>query len=137
MVESGIELYEWRPDADGCLQWIKNPGHCQQGGVSLHAKSAVFDRKVLYIGSFNFNLRSVYLNGETILIIYSPELSQRVADDIALAMKPENSWQVTVSDGRLAWIDREGDIINHEPGVNWWRRFKSRLISLLPIEKYL
>ena len=70
----------------------------------LHAKSAVFDRKTLYVGSFNINLRSIYLNGETVLIIHSPELAQRVARDIELGMAPDNSWKVSHdAEGRLRW----------------------------------
>jgi putative cardiolipin synthase len=137
MVQSGMELHELRPDAGACSLWIETPDYCRHGAVSLHAKSAVFDRKVLYVGSFNFNLRSAYLNGETVLVIYSPELAQRVAEDIELAMKLDNSWRVTDPDGRLQWIYREGDIGDREPAVTWWRRFTSHLISILPIEKYL
>jgi putative cardiolipin synthase len=137
MVQSGMELHELRPDAGACSLWIETPDYCRHGAVSLHAKSAVFDRKVLYVGSFNFNLRSAYLNGETVLVIYSPELAQRVAEDIELAMKLDNSWRVTDRDGRLQWIYREGDIGDREPAVTWWRRFTSHLISILPIEKYL
>lgn len=137
MIESGIELYELRPDARACSQWIESPSFCRDGAVSLHAKSAVIDRKVLYVGSFNFNLRSALLNGETVLVIYSPELSQRVAEDIELAMKLDNSWRVTDRDGKLQRVGRNGDLDDREPAVSWRRRFKSLLISLLPIEKYL
>ncbi len=138
MLAKGLELYELRTDATACTVWIEAPGFCGNGAVSLHAKSAVFDRKTLYIGSFNVNLRSIYLNGETVLIIHSPELAERIARDIELGMAPGNSWQVRQdAQGRLHWSAGAGVVSTHEPDTGVWRRIKSGLFSLLPIEKYL
>jgi len=138
MLASGLELYELRPDAAGCANWIEMPGFCGQGAVGLHAKSAVFDRKTLYIGSFNINLRSIYLNSETVLVIHSPQLAVQLAQDIEAAMVPGNSWRVTRdADGQLLWSADEGQSWAHEPATGFWRRFKSGLFSLLPMEKYL
>ncbi|MBQ0831387.1 phospholipase D family protein [Marinobacter sp.] len=138
MLDNGLELYELRPDAAGCANWIEMPGFCGQGAVGLHAKSAVFDRKTLYIGSFNINLRSIYLNSETVLVIHSPQLAEQLAQDIEAAMVPENSWRVTRdADGQLLWSAGEEQSWTHEPATGFWRRFKSGLFSLLPMEKYL
>lgn len=138
MLAHGLELHELRPDAQACTVWIDKAEYCGKGAVSLHAKSVVFDRKTLYVGSFNVNLRSIYLNGETALVIHSPELAERVARDIGLAMAPQNSWRVTQdADGRLRWTSNGGAEWSHEPATGWWRRLKSGLFSLLPIEKYL
>jgi len=117
MLAQGLELYELRPDAAACRVWIMATDYCDRGGrVSLHAKSAVFDRRTLYIGSFNVNLRSICLNGETVLIIHSPELAQRVAADIETGMAPDNSWQVSRdADGRLRWSSGTGTVWSHEP----------------------
>lgn len=138
MLAQGLELHELRPDAAACGVWITATNYCDKGAVSLHAKSAVFDRRTLYIGSFNVNLRSIYLNGETVLIIHSPALAQRVAADIETGMAPDNSWQVSQdADGHLHWSSGAGKVWSQEPTVGWWQRFKSGLFSLLPIEKYL
>jgi putative cardiolipin synthase len=137
-LEHGMDLFELRPDAQACEKWIQGGDFCKRGKVSLHTKSAVFDRAVVFIGSFNVNLRSIYLNGETILIIRSPELADQVAKDIENAMRAENSWQVTRNDkGKLQWASNSEKVWKHEPEVNWWRRFKSGFIAWLPIEKYL
>ena len=137
MLEQGIELYELRPDAPACQHWVASRSACEQGAVSLHSKAVVFDRETLFIGSFNVNLRSIYLNGETVLIIHSPELATAVAEDIRYAMAPENSWQVSLDEqGDLVW-QSTGEQVGHEPGVGFWRRATSRFLSWLPIEKYL
>ena len=97
----------------------------------------VFDRETLFIGSFNVNLRSIYLNGETVLVIKSPELAGAVADDIRYAMEPRNSWRVELNgQDELVWRS-EGQEVQHEPEVGFWRRAMSRMLSWLPIEKYL
>lgn len=138
MLTHGLALYELRPDAAACSVWIDRAGYCGGGLVSLHAKTVVFDRTTLYVGSFNVNLRSIYLNGETVLIIHSPVLAQQAAQAIELAMEPQNSWQVTQdSEGRLGWTSADGTRWTHEPATGWWRRVKSGLFALLPIEKYL
>ncbi|HLV76736.1 MAG TPA: phospholipase D family protein [Marinobacter sp.] len=137
MLEHGVALYELRPDAAGCQRWVDSPRACRDAVVSLHSKAVVFDRETLFIGSFNVNLRSIYLNGETVVVIHSPELAAMVADDIHYAMQPENSWQVMLDDnGRLVWHSTEGEV-TREPATGFWRRFGSRLLSWLPIEKYL
>lgn len=137
MIAAGLDLYELRPDAGACLEWLENEDFCSSGDVSLHTKSLVFDRRTLVVGSFNVNLRSIYLNGETVLVIHSPELAKRVAGDIDSLMAPANSWRVVLDDsGELRWLG-EGQEYTHEPTVGWWRRVMSRVLSWLPIEKYL
>ena len=137
MLKQGIDLFELRPDAEACRQWLSEDAFCATGEVSLHSKSVVFDRSTLVVGSFNVNLRSIYLNGETVLIIHSAEMAEQVAEDIRGVMEPRNSWKVSLGeDGDLQW--RSGDaVFTSEPTVHWWRRAKSGFLSWLPIEKYL
>ncbi|MEX2481446.1 MAG: phospholipase D-like domain-containing protein [Gammaproteobacteria bacterium] len=135
ILSSGIELYELRPDAQDCAQWRGQAAMCN-GSASLHSKTMVFDRSVLYVGSFNLNLRSIYLNGETVLIVHSPPLAERVAQAMERAMQPANSWQVELDDnGALQWTGRDG-VYDREPATGLWRRFKARFWRLFPIEKY-
>jgi putative cardiolipin synthase len=138
----GVGLYEFRPDAASCHHLVDNPQlECADFKFSLHAKSVVFDRNIVYVGSFNLNPRSRYLNTETGLIVHSPELAQRVARDIRENMQPENSWQVLIDDaGRLEWHARTGgqdSVETHEPMTGIWKRFRTRIFSLYPVEKYL
>lgn len=137
MLEQGINIYELKPNAEACRLWLSEDAFCATGEVSLHSKSVVFDRSTLVVGSFNVNLRSIYLNGETVLIIHSAELAERVAEDIRLTMEPRNSWEVALDEGGdLQWRSGES-LFRSEPTVHWWRRVKSGFLSWLPIEKYL
>jgi len=138
MLDAGLELYELRPDAADCVVWIEGRDDCGPAIVGLHSKSAVFDRSTLYIGSFNLNLRSIYLNSETVLLIHSPVLAAQVAGAIEAALAPANSWRVSRdADGRVRWSAGPGQEWTHEPATGFWHRFKSGLFRLVPMEKYL
>jgi len=142
MLQRGIRLYEFRPDAASCRQLLENDGlECPDIKFSLHSKSVVFDRKVVYVGSFNINPRSRYLNTETALIVHSPALAERIARDIEENMRPENSWQVVLNDaGELEWharTDGVDSVVLHEPDTSIWTRIKSYIFSLFSAEKYL
>lgn len=62
LLENGMELYELRPDTDAF-----QPGWSIRAGRSraaLHTKAMVFDRKAVFIGSFNHDPRSAVINTE-------------------------------------------------------------------------
>ena len=83
MLESGIELHELRPDAVSCVKIVRMEAACAKPHkFGLHAKTFVVDRRIVYVGSLNMNLRSRYLNSESGLIIDSPVLAGRIAGDI-------------------------------------------------------
>jgi cardiolipin synthase C len=135
---AGLELFELRPDAAACVVWIEGRDDCGPAAVSLHSKSAVFDRRVVYVGSFNINLRSMYLNSETVLLIHSQELAGQVAEAIELAMAPANSWRVTMgSRGGITWSGQDGERWTHEPATGYWHRVRASLFRLVPMEQYL
>jgi putative cardiolipin synthase len=139
MLESGMELHECRPDASSCLDLVADGDRCGGERVfALHAKSVVVDREVLYVGSFNVNLRSVYFNSETALIVRSRALAEAVAGAIETGMLPGNSWRVGLDvGGRMRWDPGDGgEVLDHEPESSWWRRLKVNAIKLLPLEKY-
>ncbi|MEH6822428.1 MAG: phospholipase D family protein [Motiliproteus sp.] len=137
MLLSGIQLFELKPDASLCLESTGDPSKCApQAAYGLHAKSVVFDRQVACVGSFNLNLRSTYLNTESLLVIESPEVAGRLARQLEQAMQFQNSWQLQLQEGELRWFSGEQNWTT-DPETRAWDRVKSRLLQLLPIEKYL
>lgn len=109
-------------------------------GASLHAKTFAVDRERVFIGSFNFDPRSVALNTEMGLVIDSPNLAGQIADAFDTVI-PEYSYEVRRRRiGTLEWIERRGgeEIIHRgEPGTGTWRRLMVWLLSVLPIEGLL
>lgn len=52
------------------------------GPNHLHAKTAVIDYQIAYVGSYNFDPRSEYLNTETGVIVDDPAVAALVSDSI-------------------------------------------------------
>jgi len=96
----------------------------------------VYDRQVACIGSFNFNLRSTYLNTESLLVIEDKVVAESLADDIEGAMHEDNSWRLNLHEGDIRWYSGEKSWVS-DPETGQWERIESRLLQLLPIEKYL
>lgn len=137
ILEHGIQLFELKPDTNLCEESTRDVSKCFPTlAYGLHAKSAVFDRRVASIGSFNFNLRSTYLNTESILVIENQVVAQRLADDIDKAMNEDNSWRLNIREGEVRWYSGQ-ESWESEPETDRWERFQSRFLQLLPIEKYL
>ncbi|MEI6898180.1 MAG: phospholipase D family protein [Psychromonas sp.] len=137
MLEHGMQLFELKPETKLCEQSTKDLSKCAPtAAYGLHAKSFVFDRKIAVVGSFNFNLRSTYLNTESLLIIENQAIAESLADDIEQAMHEDNSWRLNLHEGKLRWYS-DTKIWTNEPDTGRWERIKSYLLQRLPIEKYL
>jgi putative cardiolipin synthase len=139
LLEGGVELYELRP-ALGAQQ--QPSAHGKSSGVSLHAKAIVVDRKRVFIGSMNLDLRSRLLNTEMGVIADSAELGAAAGDYFDRAAKPAHSFRVVLDrDGDMAWraADDAGDpiLFTHEPEVSIWRRARVDLLRMLPVDHLL
>ncbi len=103
----------------------------------------MLDRRTVYVGSLNLNLRSRFLNAESGLIIESQALAARIGADIEENMLPGNSWQPRIdAQGKLRWHQDQaatppGATYDHEPLTSWSRRLTAAFIAWLPLEKYL
>jgi cardiolipin synthase C len=106
----------------------------------------VFDRQSLFIGSMNFDQRSMHLNTEIGLIIDSPVLAQQIAARFEAMVEPVNSYELILRDGapgnspRLVWRTQEGAKVveySMEPARNEWQRFKVNVLSLLILDSEL
>ena len=147
LLESGVELYEVRSllgDARGSGQ---SAAMSSYGNFSLHAKLFVFDRKQLFIGSMNFDQRSMHLNTEIGLIIDSAALAQQMAARFDAMVRPVNAYTVALRPAgngggapSLAWRTQEGAAtVDYatEPARSDVQRNEAKFLSLLPIDKEL
>ncbi len=69
LLEGGIALYEVKPDADREKHRGVNWGESRSG---LHAKAFTVDDRYLFVGSFNWDPRSVNINTEMGILIDCP-----------------------------------------------------------------
>jgi len=146
LLEKGVELYEVRSLLGNARGSGQTPRMTQYGNYALHAKLFVFDRQRLFIGSMNFDQRSLRLNTEIGLIIDSPELARQAATRFEFMAQPANSYSLALrTDGgagapRLIWRTQEGTQpveYDKEPARDDSQRTKAQLLSLLPLDKEL
>lgn len=105
----------------------------------LHAKSAVFDEKVLFVGSMNFDPRSAHLNTELGLFIESPELAQQVLK-LMDNIKRQGAYRLRLTaDGQhIEWTGAANEApLTEEPDTTLWQRFLLELIAPLIPESML
>jgi len=135
LLEAGVRLLELKRTAAPERSRSRRPGGSSDS--SLHAKAFAIDGSVVFVGSFNFDPRSVRLNTEIAFVIQSSSLAGRLAGVVDGALA-EGSYRVELGpDGALRWVERAGDaevVHDREPGAGLWRRLAVGVLSLLPIE---
>jgi putative cardiolipin synthase len=130
LIESGAELYELRADPGIKSQVDTEPTVSKF--VGLHTKAFVVDRRQVFVGSFNFDPRSVNINTEMGVLVDSPGLGEAMAAIAQRDMSPENAWQVTTNEaGRLVWTS-SAETVTRQPARNWWQRIANGFFKLLP-----
>jgi putative cardiolipin synthase len=108
--------------------------------ATLHTKAFVVDRRQLFIGSFNFDPRSAFINTELGIIIDSPRLAEEFAALVDEVL-PTKTWEVFLNeDGKLRWRgleDGQEKIIKKEPQTSAWERFVAGFYRILPVRGQL
>ena len=146
LLEKGVEVYEVRSLLGNTRGSGQTANISRFGNYSLHAKLFVFDRQRLFIGSMNFDQRSMHLNTEIGLIIDSPELAQQTVRRFEAMVSPPNSYEVRLlprdggSSPRLVWrTEEDGKAIEYdsEHARSNGQRLKVQLLSLLPLDDEL
>jgi len=108
--------------------------------ATLHTKGFIVDRKETFLGSFNWDPRSAYINTELGVIMKSPELTGTLVDQID-AKRDSQAYEVILNDrGKVRWVDRAGGgeiVLDKEPQTSWWRRFTVGFYRILPVKNQL
>ena len=136
LLKSGVKLYEMKRIVDSSKS-KEQAGPFGSSGSSLHAKTFSVDGKRIFVGSLNFDPRSINLNTEMGVVIESPEIAKEIQTIFDLRVL-ENSYEVLLKkNGGLRWIEKteNGDIVyNREPKTGWIQLRMIRFLSRLPIE---
>jgi putative cardiolipin synthase len=139
LLKAGIGLYEFRHrHAQTGEEDIPLAG--KSSDASLHAKVAVFDRRVTWVGSFNLDQRSAELNTELGIAIHSDQLAGEAAAMIERDLEPDRSWRLglepRLSAGLgIVWYGlRDGRMIRltEEPDATRLQRLAVNLLKLVP-----
>jgi len=134
LLQSGVDLFELKRRSAGT-----QPAETRSSAASLHAKTFAIDRAQIYVGSFNFDPRSVHLNTEIGMVIDSPELAGELSRAFQEIM-PQVAYELELDpQGNIVWLERterggEPRRLTEEPGAGFWRRTWLGFLAILPIE---
>ena len=116
----------------------------QYGGSSrgaLHAKTFVLDRQTVFVGSFNFDPRSMRLDTQNGIVIRSLELADQAACLFAEGLSPAHTYRVTLlGNDDLVWItEANGQEVRYyrEPLSRLWPRLSLQSLYWLTPESLL
>lgn len=139
LLDLGVSIYEYKlhvrppPTAKNWFRLRRSPS-------SLHSKVLVFDDHRSWIGSFNFDARSVNYNTEIAALIDSPELAAQFTRQILDGCRLESSWHTRLERDKngkqqLLWEgeqDGEETVLKKEPARSWWHRARAKIYALIP-----
>ncbi len=139
LLRCGVQLYELneqiKKQEGKRFTWL--PGLSKS---SLHAKTMAYDHKVMFVGSFNFDQRSLHINNEIGILFHQPEIaanaSKHFDDHInQIAFKVE-----LVNGDSLRWTgieDGKEVVFDAEPYASFWKKLSVNLLRVLPIDSML
>jgi len=135
LLDAGVDIHEYRIDAKGREEYEARGYRAEH--FTVHAKVIVFDRQRVFVGTFNVDPRSMYINTELGLLIDSPALAEEILEMVGVDFLPENAWHVVRDDdGRLTWVGHDRTM-SREPSISGWRRFQAWLLGLFPMDNQL
>jgi putative cardiolipin synthase len=145
VLRAGVKLYEVRAQLDDNRGSGQNGRVSQNGNYALHAKLYVFDRQRCFIGSWNYDQRSLKINTEMGLLIDDPTLAGQVARRVDAMTVPGAAYQVLLdSDSsrgpKLVWeteVDHQRVRLLKEPSRGWLKREREKMLQLLPLQPEL
>jgi len=127
LLAAGARLYEFAPR-----------GRTGRRGQMLHSKILIVDDAQAFVGSFNFDLRSAFLNTEMGIVCSDPAILADLRAELLRLKAPDASYALEL-DGRVLrwWRQRGAPAAQHEPEAPALRRGASWAIGHLPIHSFL
>lgn len=141
LISGGIKIFELKPDP--AIWPLHHSELSNAEWLSLHAKIVIVDNKWVYVGSFNMDSRSAFINTELGVLVESPELAHKVIQLFNADFSTESSWQVVLdykhgtSGKKVLWWKSEETKTDIEPARSDLQRIKKSVYRLLPIEHQL
>lgn len=141
LINGGVELFEYKPNKD--VEPAKQQGKEKWTGssrASLHAKYFGFDRRYVFLGSFNLDARSVALNTELGVYFESPEYAKLLSEGFEKKALVKGYQLILNENGDMRWLTMEGGKevqFTKEPETGFWKRFTTGFMSIFVPESQL
>lgn len=143
LLRAGVELYEMNKKLTR-KQRKEKKGNGGSSKASLHAKSFVFDRKQVFIGSLNLDPRAVLHNTEIGVVLSSEKIAKGMSGWFDEEV-PKIAFRLELKKAKggsenLLWhgmVDGQLKTFDVDPYTGFWRRLGIGFMSLMPIESQL
>ena len=132
MLKAGVHIYEVSATLSSRSGRLGNFG---RSTGRLHAKAAVIDQRLLFVGSMNLDARSARANTEIGLVIESPELIRTASTTLFRNLLASGAYELRLASDRerIEWVEThpEGPSVVHErePESAWLLRMKLWLLA--------
>lgn len=143
LLRAGVELYELNIEMLKQNREGQNVDYGKDKTV-LHAKSFVFDRQKVFIGSLNLDPRSIDHNTEIGVVLTSENIANRMAgwfdqniERVAFRLALETNEEGYEKIVWHGWEDSEKVTYYVDPHTGFWLRFYVGFLGLLPIDSQL
>ncbi|SLN33143.1 Major cardiolipin synthase ClsA [Pseudoruegeria aquimaris] len=137
LLEAGVELYEVRHDVPKVLGTVPEGSDIH---LTMHTKAAVIDRRHVFVGSLNFDPRSIKLNTEVGVFITDEGLGREAAENFDAGVA-DYTYRLTLTDtGDLRWIYTgagRSEAYGRDPGAGLLARMVAVMARILPVEGQL
>jgi len=132
LLESGVELWELKPVDGSEVHKRVRPS----SGASLHTKAMLIDDKTIFVGSYNLDPRSAWLNCEQGVLVESEALARQMAQIFARQTVGQRAWHVTLVHGGLSWSDGT-ETFSEDPHSSIAQRLQAGIVRGLHLDPQL
>ncbi|HEY4644903.1 MAG TPA: phospholipase D family protein [Steroidobacteraceae bacterium] len=132
LLEGGVQLWELKPLTGSDPQ----SSFLGSSGASLHTKALVMDGRTLFVGSYNLDPRSTWLNCEQGVLVENAVLAQQLEAIFATQVTGQRAWQVTLDNKKLHWSDGT-ETFDSDPKATAGRRFQAWITRVLHLDAQL
>jgi putative cardiolipin synthase len=132
LLKGGVQLWELKPLAGSTV----HTSLFGSSGASLHTKALTIDGRMLFVGSYNLDPRSTWLNCEQGVLVDNAVLAKQLEDLFTTQASGQRAWQVTLKQGKLRWSDGR-ETFDRDPKATAVRRLLAWLTRVLPLDTQL
>jgi putative cardiolipin synthase len=142
LLRCGVRLFELdetlKDRESRMFTWL--PGLAKS---SLHAKTMVFDGEIMFVGSFNFDKRSLIINNEIGLLFHDPAVagaSAKSFEENVHKVAFEVSFSNEGGSGNMEWTGGQGGpetVMKKEPYATTMQKLMVGVLKWLPIDSQL
>jgi len=133
LLKGGVQLWELKPLTPTTKE---NSSLFGSSGASLHTKALSIDQKTLFVGSYNLDPRSTWLNCEQGVLVESPVLTAQFRSIFEAQIAGSHAWHVSLQAGELRWADDQG-VTSKEPETTFAKRMQAWFARVLRIDAQL